>query len=139
MSNTQLFAAFSEEEEKKFSEEAEKIYDPNIVRASQKKWKSYTREDKQRIGEEGNAAYEAVVAAIPLGPESPQAQAGIERWRRHMDYFWTPDPEQLIGLSELYNSDARFKANFDKIDPRLAEFMREAVKIYVNRMMQNET
>jgi DNA-binding transcriptional MerR regulator len=131
MSKKQLFAAFSEEEEKKYSAEAEKLYDPAIVRASQKKWKSYTREEKQRIGEEGNAAYEAIVAAIPLGPESPQAQAGVESWRRHMDYFWTPDPEQLIGLSELYNSDLRFKANFDKIDPRLAEFMREAVKIYV--------
>ena len=29
------------------------------------------------------------------------------------------------------NDDPRFKANFDKIDPRLAAFMREAVKIYV--------
>jgi MerR family transcriptional regulator, thiopeptide resistance regulator len=134
MSKKQLFAAFSEEEEKKYAAEAEQMYDPEIVRASQKKWKTYSKEDKQRIGEEGNAAYEAIVAAIPLGPGSPDAQAGVDLWRKHMDYFWTPKPEQLLGLAEMYNTDARFKANFDKIDPKLAEFMREAVNIYVEKM-----
>jgi DNA-binding transcriptional MerR regulator len=133
MSKKQLFGAFTEEEEKKFSAEAEQMYDPVIVRASQKKWKSYSKEQKQRIGEEGNAAYKAIAASIPFGPESPQAQAGVELWRKHMDYFWTPNMEQLTGLTELYNSDPRFMANFDKIDPRLAEFMREAVKVYVKR------
>ena len=133
MSKNQLFSAFTEEEENKYSAEAEQLYDPAIVRASQKKWKSYTKEEKQRIGEEGNAAYEAIVAAIPFGAESPQAQAGVELWRKHMDYFWTPNQEQMEGLTELYNSDPRFKANFDKIDPRLADFMREAVKVYVKR------
>jgi DNA-binding transcriptional MerR regulator len=134
MSKKQLFEAFSEEEQEKYAAEAEQIYDPQIVKASQKKWKAYTKEDKQRIGEEGNAAYESIVAAIPFGPASPQAQTGVELWRKHMDYFWTPNPEQLLGLTELYNSDPRFKANFDKIDPRLAEFMREAVAVYVSRM-----
>ena len=131
MSKKQLFEAFSDEEQELHAEEAEKMYDPKIVKASQKKWKSYTAADKQRIADEGNAAYEAIVAAIPMGPSSKQAQAGLELWRKHMDYFWTPKLEQLIGLAELYNSDPRFKANFDEIDPRLAEFMREAVAIYV--------
>jgi len=131
MSKRQLFEAFSEEEQEKYAKEAEQMYDPQIVKASQKKWKAYTAADKKRIADEGNAAYEAIVAAIPLGASSPQAQAGVELWRKHMDYFWTPNLDQLVGLSELYNSDPRFKANFDKVDPRLAEFMREAVKIYV--------
>ena len=131
MSKKRLFEAFSEEEQEKYAAEAERMYDPKIVQASQKKWKSYTKDDKQRIADEGNAAYEAIVAAIPLGAASPEAQAGVELWRKHMDYFWTPNLEQLVGLTELYNSDPRFKANFDKIDPRLAEFMREAVGVYV--------
>jgi DNA-binding transcriptional MerR regulator len=133
MSKKQLFAAFTDEEEKKYAAEAEQMYDPEIVRASQKKWKAYTSEEKERIGDEGNAVYEAIVAAIALGPESPEAQAGVEMWRKHMNYFWTPNPDQLLGLAEMYNTERRFKANFDKIDPRLAEFMLEAVKIYIGR------
>jgi len=134
MSKKQLFEAFSEEEQAKYAAEAEQKYDPEIVKASQKKWKSYSESDKQRIGEEGNAAYAAILEAIPFGPASPQAQAGVDLWRKHMDYFWSPNAEQLVGLTDLYISDPRFKANFDKIDPRLAEFMREAVKIYVTKM-----
>jgi DNA-binding transcriptional MerR regulator len=136
MGTKQLFEAFSDEEQEKYAAEAERMYDPEIVKASQRKWKSYTEEDKQRIGDEGNAAYAVIVAAIPFGPASPQAQAGVELWRKHMDYFWTPNPEQLLGLAEMYNSDARFKANFDKVDPRLAEFMLEAVGIYVKSKKQ---
>jgi len=134
MSKRQLFEAFSEEEQAKYAVEAEQKYDSEIVKASQKKWKSYSEANKQRIGEEGNAAYAAILEAIPFGPASPQAQIGVELWRRHMDYFWTPNPEQLVGLTDLHISDPRFKANFDKIDPRLAEFMREAVKIFVKSM-----
>ncbi len=132
MSKKQLFAAFTEEVERKYTAEAEQIYDPEIVKVSQKKWKSYTNEDKQRIAAEGNEAYEALVAAIPAGASSPQAQDGVELWRKHMDYFWTPNLDQLLGLAEMYNTDERFKANFDKIDPRLAAFMLEAVGVYVN-------
>jgi MerR family transcriptional regulator, thiopeptide resistance regulator len=134
MSKRQLFQAFSDEEQEKYQKEAEQTYDPEIVKASNKKWKAYTAGDKQRIADEGNAVYEAIVEAIPFGPGSPQAQAGIERWRKHMDYFWTPDLNQLTGLAELYNNDPRFKANFDKMDPRLASFMQEAVEVYVKNL-----
>lgn len=133
MSQKQLFQAFSDEEQEKYAQEAERLYDPATVKASQKKWKAYTKEDKQCIADEGNTAYASIVAAIPMGAASRQAQAGVELWRKHMDYFWTPSLEQLVGLTELYLSDPRFKANFDKIDPKLAEFMHEAVGEYVKR------
>jgi DNA-binding transcriptional MerR regulator len=131
MSKKQLFEAFSDEQQAEYEKEAMQKYDPATVKASNKKWKSYTPADKQRIADEGNAAYEAILAAMPKGASSPEAQAGVELWRKHMDYFWTPNLDQLVGLSEMYNDDPRFKTNFDKIDPRLAEFMREAVKYYV--------
>jgi DNA-binding transcriptional MerR regulator len=134
MSKAQLFEVFNEEQQAEYEQEAMQMYDPAIVKESNRKWKNYSVVEKQRIGEEGNAAYQAILDAMPKGPASPEAQAGVERWRKHMDYFWTPNPEQLMGLAEMYSADPRFKANFDKIDPRLAEFMLEAVNVYVERM-----
>ena len=133
MSNKQLFEAFSDEQQAEYEKEVMQKYDPATVKASIKKWKSYTDADKQRIGEEGNAVYTDIVAAIPKGADSPEAQAGIARWRKHMEYFWIPNDQQLVALAEGYSADPRFKANFDKIDPRLAEFMLEAVKVYVGK------
>lgn len=133
MSPTELFKAFNKEEEKKNEKEAMEMYDPETVRASYTRWRSYSKAEKQKIGEEGNAVYEAMVLAIPHGPASAEAQAGVDRWRKHMAYFWVPNEEQLVGLTDLYNEDPRFKANFNKIHPGLTSFMREAVMIYVER------
>jgi DNA-binding transcriptional MerR regulator len=131
MNDKELFRAFSEEEQAELEKEAMQLYDLETVKASNRKWKAYSAEEKQRILDEGNALYLEIVAAIPQGPGSPEAQAGVERWRRHMDHFWTPNPEQLVALADHYSLDPRFKTNFDKIDPRLAEFMGKAVRIYI--------
>jgi DNA-binding transcriptional MerR regulator len=131
MSEKQYFEGFTEEEQEKYALEAEELYGAEDVRASMKKWKSYSAEQKRRIMEEGGKNYADMIAAMPKGADSPEAQGIVERWRKHMDYFWTPKLDQLLGLANGYNDDPRFKANFDKMHPQLAEFMREAVKVYV--------
>ncbi len=128
-----LFEGFSEEEQQKYALEAEKIYDPETVRESNRKWKGYSAGKKEAIMAEGRQVYEDMIAAMPKGISSAEVQAIVERWRKHMDYFWTPDLDQLLGLANGYNDDPRFKANFDKMHPQLAEFMREAVKVYVEK------
>lgn len=133
MSDKQLFKGFTEEEQEKLAAEAEAIYDPETVRASNKKWTAYSPEKKQAILEEGRQIYVDMIAAIPKGAGAPEVQALVERWRKHMDYFWTPRLDQLVLLAEGYNHDPRFRSNFDKMDPRLAPFMLDAVKIYVSK------
>ncbi len=131
MSEKGLFAGFSEEQQEQYAVEAEKMYDPETVRESNRKWKGYSPAKKEAILTEGNAIYTDMIAAMPKGAFSPEVQAIVERWRQHMDYFWTPNLDQLLALANGYNDDPRFKANFDKMHPQLAEFMREAVQIYV--------
>lgn len=131
MNKKVLFDAFSEEEEVKMEQEAMNLYDPETVKESYKKWRKYSKTEKQRIGEEGNAVYQGFVDAMSKGAASPEAQACVQRWREHMNYFWTPNKDQLLGLTDLYNDDSRFRKNFDKIHPKLAEFVRDAVSFYV--------
>ena len=134
MSPKQIFDVFNEEQQAEYEKEAMQMYDPEVVKASYKKWNSYSKAEKQRIGDEGNAVYQDLIQAMPKGAASAEAQACVERWRRHMDYFWTPNLEQLVGLAQGYNNDPRFKANFDKVHPNLAAFMLEAVTVYVNNL-----
>ncbi len=131
MSKKKLFAAFSEDEQAEYAKKAEKQYDPETVRASNRKWKNYSAEKKQAILDEGNQVYTNMIAAMSKGADSPEAQACVERWRAHMDYFWTPNLNQLLGLATMYGQSPDFKANFDAMHPDLADFMREAVQIYV--------
>jgi DNA-binding transcriptional MerR regulator len=131
MSQKEYFAAFSEEQQAEYDKEAMQMYDPEIVSAAVKRWNAYTDDQKRSILEEGGEIYQDFVDSIPKGAGSPEAQACVVRWRTHMAYFWTPDAEQMLGIVDGYNNDPRFKANFDKIDPRLAEFIREAVQLHV--------
>jgi DNA-binding transcriptional MerR regulator len=132
MSDKGLFEGFSEEDQEKLAQEAEQMYDPETVRESNRKWKSYSKEKKDAILAEGKAIYVDMIAAMPKGATSKEAQEIVARWRSHMDYFWTPNLNQLIDLADHYNNDPRFKANFDKMHPQLAEFFRETVRHYVN-------
>jgi DNA-binding transcriptional MerR regulator len=131
MSPKGLFEGFSEEQQEEYARQAEGIYDPETVRASNRKWKGYSAEKKQAILDEGKQVYLDMVAAMPKGADSPEVQAIVERWHKHMDYFWTPSPEQLLGLATMYGQSPDFKANFDQMHPDLTDFMKEAVKVYV--------
>jgi DNA-binding transcriptional MerR regulator len=128
-----LFEGFSEEEQDDYAREAEQAYDPETVKTSNRKWKAYPPEEKKRILADGKAIFVDLTAAISKGAESAEVQAIIARWHQNMQNFWSPNDEQLVGLAELYDADGRFRANFDRLDPKLAEFMRESVKVYVKR------
>ena len=131
MSAKGLFEGFSEEVQKEYAKQAEGMYGPETVRDSNRKWKSYSVEKKQAILDEGKQVYVDMVTAMPKGPDSPEVQAIVERWRKHMDYFWTPNLDQLLGLATMYAGSPDFKAKFDQMHPELADFMREAVEVYV--------
>jgi DNA-binding transcriptional MerR regulator len=127
-----LFEGFSEKEQEQYALEAEQMYDPETVRASNRKWKATPPTEKERILAEGNALYLALVAALPEKPDSAGVQELIARWHQHLQNFWSPNGQQLLLLADGYNDDPRFRANFDRMHPKLAEFMRAAVKVYVN-------
>lgn len=133
MSKQQFFAGLTPAEEEQYAREAEQKYDPAIVRESNRQWKAYGKEKQQAILAEGKQIYADMVIAMPKGAASAEVQALVERWRQHMHYFWTPNLEQLVGLAEMYNSDERFKANYDALHPQLAEFMLAAVRLYVGQ------
>lgn len=131
MSDKQLFRGFSDEEQEKMAAEAEQRWDPETVRASNARWKEYSPEKRQRILDEGNAVYTDLIAAMSEGPSSSRVQAIVKRWHDHLQYFWSPNDEQLLGLADTYNNDPRFHANFEAMQPGLSGFMREAVQVYV--------
>lgn len=126
-----LFEGFSEEEQEKYALEAEQIFDPETVRASNRRWKAYSPVEKEKILAEGKTIYRELISAMPQGAGSEDVQALVARWHSNMQYFWSPKDEQLLAIAEGYASDPRFRVNFAKMHPKLAEFMGAAVKVYV--------
>jgi DNA-binding transcriptional MerR regulator len=140
MSKKQLFAGFSEEEEKRYAQEARELYGEEEVNASYKLWNSYSPQKKEQIMAEGNTIYTGVVTLIEQGhsASSPEVQQVIARWHQHMRYFYEPSVERLLGLGQLYVEHPDFARNFRALHPDLPEYMREAITHYCENLPKSE-
>ncbi len=79
-----------------------------------------------------------LVGLIDAGHEPGDAEvqdviAGHYRW---ITAYWTPDRESYTGLGDVYADDPRFRANFDRTDPRLAPFLRAAMAEYARTHLE---
>ena len=78
------------------------------------------------------AQVQALVDLIDAGhaPADPEVMSVLDGHYRWLSGHWTPNRESYTGLGDVYADDPRFRANFDKTDPRLAEFLRTAMAAY---------
>ncbi len=138
MSDQQLFAGFTPDEEQRYAQEARERWGAEEVDASYKRWNSYTQHKKDQILAEGGAIYAELVSHMGEGATSPAVQDLIARWHQHMRYFYEPSVERLRGLGQLYVDHPDFAANFRAMHPDLPEFMRDVITVYCDRLEGND-
>ncbi|MBN1265010.1 MAG: MerR family transcriptional regulator [Anaerolineales bacterium] len=133
MSEHTLFEGFDEEQQKEYEKEAVERWGES-ARESIQLWYSYSDERKQKIMQEGSDIYTGIAARMDLGAGSPEIQALLGRWHQHLRHFYEPTIEILAGLGQTYNDQPDFKATFTRIHPDLPVFLKEAIRIYVDRL-----
>jgi DNA-binding transcriptional MerR regulator len=102
---------------------------------SQRKWGSYSKEQKDAIKVEGGEITRRMVSLDPSArPEDPEVQAAIGEYHAYINrYFYTCDEEFMRNLSDMWVEDPRFAINYDRIREGGAEFVRQAVHIFCDR------
>lgn len=130
MTQTQYFKGFSDEQQAEYEKEAAQKWDPEMVHESNRRYKNLSRADKNGLGAEGERITLALRDAMPKGVNAPEVQALVGEWQKHISFFSDCTDEMLLGLGTMYVDDPRFKAFYDRIDPNLAEFLSEAIKVY---------
>ena len=130
MSQQSLFDGFSDEQQAKYEEEAREMYGNDIVDESNRRWNSYSDEEKAAIGRRGEAIFAAIRDNMGRGPESPEVQAQVAALQEHFGVFYTCTDEILMGLGETYHTHPGFIATFQKIHPDLPEFLYDAISHY---------
>ena len=133
MSAEEYFKGFDETQ---YEEETrERWGDTSQYAESQKKWSSYSKEQKDAIKAEGGEITIRMVSKGPkASPEDPDVQAAIGDYLAYINkYFYTCDAEFLRGLAELWVEDARFAINYERVREGGAKFVQKAVHIYCDR------
>ncbi len=135
-----VFKEHSPEKQKEYEREIRLQYGPELVNESIRRYNSYTEAQRKAIGEEGNAIYRDLVAALEAGkpPAGNRVQAILARWHQHIRYFYEPPTEVLRGLGDLYTTHPDFIKNFARLHPDLGEFMKQGINVYVDALEDAE-
>ena len=106
----------------------------DAYKESARRGKSRTDAEKTSLMCETEDIFKGFSALIGKAPESPDAQALVERWKNFITAeFYLCSNEILAGLGEMYVSDPRFTENLDKYGAGTAKLMSDAIKIYCSR------
>ena len=130
MSTKEMFAAFDEEKQKEYEKEARQRYGDEAVAASTRRWNSYSKTKQAEIKAEGEAIYREIRDHMAEGPTGKTVQQLIGRWHQHIRYFYEPTASMLRGLGHMYAEDPAFSAVYEKLDPNLPTFLRQAIDHY---------
>jgi DNA-binding transcriptional MerR regulator len=126
------FEGFDPAKQAEWQEEARQRWGAEVVDAAAERVQDKPKDWWQREGSRWLANLRALVALIDAGkaPDDPEVLDVIHEHYQWVCQFWTPNRESYKGLADLYTQDPRFRANYDKTDPRLAEFMHSAMAAY---------
>jgi len=136
MTEMEKFEGFKQslidENENKYGEEIRQKYSNRAVDESNNKLKSMTPEQYDESVRLSLAIEGALKAAFDTGDAA--GELALKACSLHRQWLCLMYPsysrEYHMGLGEMYVTDERFKAYYDKIAPGCAEFLRDAINIY---------
>jgi MerR family transcriptional regulator, thiopeptide resistance regulator len=126
------FEGIDPAKQEELREEARQRWGAEQVDAANAHVKDKPKEWWQSQGRQWAEQLNVLVALIDAGHQPGDAEVldALDGHYQWISGYWTPNRESYTGLGDLYADDPRFRANFDKTDPRLAEFMRTAMAAY---------
>lgn len=136
MSDKQKFEGFKQklvdDNEQKYGEEIRAKYGNEKVDKANGKIKNMTEKQYAEIEQLANDIHTTLAEAFATGdPAGELAQKAADLHRRWLSFYWDGyTKEAHAGVAQMYVDDERFTAYYDKDQPGVAAFLRDAVLIY---------
>lgn len=136
MSDQERFEGFKknqiDENEKKYGKEIREKYGDETVDASNAKLMNMTQEEYKQVTKLSEEVNNTLAEAFKTGdPAGDLAQKAADLHKQWLMFYWKEySKEAHAGLGQMYVDDERFKAYYDRIQPGVAEFLRDAIEIY---------
>ncbi|MGP7816431.1 MerR family transcriptional regulator [Niallia sp. 01092] len=136
MSNKEKFAGFKQkmikENEEKYGKEIREKYGDEKVDQSNSKLMNMTEEEYEQVTKLAEDVMKTLSEAFKTGnPASELAQKAADLHKQWLTFYWTEySKEAHAGLAQMYVDDERYTAYYDKEQPGMAEFLRDAIYFY---------
>jgi MerR family transcriptional regulator, thiopeptide resistance regulator len=133
MNDTDMFEVFGDFDPSAHEAEAKERWgDQDAFAESASRTARYTKDDWKAIKAESEAIGTGLGASLASGatPGDPEVQALVERHRLQIDQrFYPCSKEMHANLGDMYVADPRFAATYERIQPGLARFVRDAIRM----------
>lgn len=136
MSDKEKFEGFKkklvEENEQKYGKEVREKHGDEQVNQSNQKMLNMTEEQYTQFEKLSQEVLDTLEAAFATGdPAGELGQKTADLHRQWLSFTWgSYSKEAHAGLAQMYVDDERFTAFYDKKQPGLAAFLRDAIFIY---------
>ncbi|QUH25236.1 MerR family transcriptional regulator [Serpentinicella alkaliphila] len=136
MSDKEKFEGFKktliDDNESKYGSEIRKKYGDAAVDKSYNKIKKMTQEEYEQANKLAAKVLETLNEAFKTGdPSGELAQKAANLHRQWLCFYWNEySKEAHAGIGQMYVADERFTAYYDKDQPGIAEFLRDAILVY---------
>ncbi len=136
MTDKQKFEGFKQkmidDNEKQYGDEIRAKYGSEKVDKSNEKIKNMTEKQYAEIEQLTADIHNKLAEAFATGdPAGELAQKAADLHRQWLSFYWDSySKEAHAGVAQMYVDDERFTAYYDKDQPGVAQFLRDAVLIY---------
>lgn len=136
LSDTEKFNGFKQklvnENEKKYGKEIREKYGDETVDQSNQKMLNMTKEQYEEFEKLGQEILDTLEEAFKTGnPSGELGQKVADMHRKWLCFTWNSySKEAHAGLATMYVEDERFRDYYDKKQPGLAAFLRDAILVY---------
>ena len=131
MNEEDMFEVFGEFDVVTRTREAGERWPGDALDESQRRTSRYSKEQWREAMAEADALATEFAAAKAGGApaDGPAATEIAERHRLHIDrWFYPCSPQMHVQLGDLYVGDTLFADHWNRVEPRLAAFVRDAIK-----------
>lgn len=135
MDTKAMFEGFDESKLEEYRKEAGERWGKDVVDESYRRYGQLTKAQKAKLDNDMKDLNLVIAGRMDKGPADAEVQKRVAQWHRIInDNFYACSPEVFRGLGEMYVEDKRFTAFYDKIKPGMAPFLRDAMRIYTDRL-----
>lgn len=120
--------------QKQYEDEAKERWgETQAYQTSQQRTGKYSKQQWQEILQKQDENMKKLAGYMNQGlmPESDEVQVLVDQNRQWIDQYFYPCSKEMMGnLGELYMTDERFKATYEKISAGLTEYYCKAIEYF---------
>jgi DNA-binding transcriptional MerR regulator len=137
LTDEDIYEGFSPEERAKLKGYEAEAADRwgELAAESGRRVRQMTKAQWQAIQQEGGAVTQRMAELMGQPVGDADVQAAIARQHAWIENFYPCPAEIFRGLGQMYVDDPRFAANYEKMKPGLAVFMRDAMIYYADHTL----